>query len=177
MRKVIFINGLISGLIVSGMLLINYPLLRNKTLDLDSGMIVGYTSMVIALTLIFFGIKTYRDQYLNGSISFGAAFKVGILITLVASILYASTWQVFSTFVADDFTEFYAETHLNDLKENGATPEEISIAKTELEKWNELYEIPVVRFAMSLMEILPVGIVMTLIAAGILRKRQILPAA
>jgi hypothetical protein len=132
--------------------------------------------MVISLSLIFFGIKTYRDQYLNGSISFGKAFKIGILIALVASVMYATTWQIFSATVATDFTEFYTQSYLDDLANQGASAEELVVAKAEMERWNKMYEIPWIKFGMTLMEILPVGLLITLIAAGILRKPQILPA-
>lgn len=176
MKKIILVNGLIAGAIVSSMFLISYPLLKNGTLDMNSGMLVGYTSMVISLSVIFFGIKTYRDQYLNGHITFGTGFKIGILITLIASIVYASFWLIFSYTVATDFTEFYTKSYLNDLKSTGASEAEIKVAATDMENWNKLYENPAIRFVVTLTEIFPVGLVITLIAAGILRKKQILPA-
>lgn len=176
MRKVILINGLIAGLIVSGMMIITQPLLRDGTINYDNGMIVGYASMVIALSMIFFGIKTYRDQYENGSVSFWQAFKVGILIAMVASIMYALTWEVYYRVAAPDFMTHYTEYSLEKMKKDGATQAELSTARTELEEWGVLYQNPFIRFLMTLMEIVPVGIVISLIAAAILKEKRILPA-
>jgi hypothetical protein len=77
MKKIILVNGLIAGVIVSAMILISLPLQQQGIIDTRNGMLVGYTSMVIALSTIFFGIKTYRDQHLGGSISFWQAAKIG----------------------------------------------------------------------------------------------------
>jgi hypothetical protein len=176
MRKIILIHGLIAGVIVSAIMLISYPLMKNGILNAGSGMIIGYSSMVISLSVIFFAIKTYRDRHLNGSISFGKAFQVGILIAAIGSLMYAGTWQVFSYTVATDFTEFYTEHQINDLKSHGATANEVAIARKDMEDFAKMYENPVIRFAMTIMEIFPVGLVISLIAAAILRKRQFLPA-
>jgi hypothetical protein len=175
MRKVILVNGIIAGLIVSAMLLVNMNL--DKDVNYDYGMLIGYTSMVIALSTIFFGIKTCRDQYENGTISFGHAFGVGMMITLVASLLYIATWEVYrvSSTKGEQYMEQWSEGYLNKMKEAGATPTELQEKKAELAQWTEWYKNPLIRFAMTLMEILPVGIVISLIAAAVLRKREVLP--
>jgi hypothetical protein len=176
MRKIIIVNGLISGVIVSAMFFISYPLMRKGILNMNSGMIIGYASMVIALSMIFFGIKTYRDQYSNGSITFGRGVKIGLLIALIASCMYAASWEVFSAFFAPDFAEYYEQGYIDNLKAKGADLAALNAAKEQMAQWRELYKNPPIRFAMVMAEILPVGIIITLICAAILRKRQILPA-
>lgn len=86
MKRIILIYGLIAGAIVASMFYISHP---NGEMDFENGMLIGYASMIIAFTLIFFATKNYRDNYLQGMISFGKAFKVGIFVTLVASLIYA----------------------------------------------------------------------------------------
>jgi hypothetical protein len=176
MKRIILINGLVAGVIVSAMLLINHPLVERGVLDMDSGMIVGYASMVIALSMIFFGIKTFRDQYNKGSISFGQGFKVGILIAVVAALLYCITWEVYYNVAAGDFLEQYTRYYLEQMKEEGKSEAEINEAKIEMEKFNEQYKNPIIRFGVTLTEILPVGLLITLISAAILRKREVLPS-
>lgn len=54
--------------------------------------VAGYTSMVVAFLLIYFGVRSYRDNASGGTVSFGRAFKVGSLIGVVASAPSASSW-------------------------------------------------------------------------------------
>ena len=105
MKRIVLIFGSIAGVIVGGMFLATWPLHENGTLNPDNGMLVGYATMVIALSLIFFGVKSYRDTYLNGSISFGKALVVGLWISLVAAIIYAVTWEIMYNTIASDFLE------------------------------------------------------------------------
>src|SRR6478736_4390819 len=107
MQRIIIIYGLIAGAIVSGMLVISQPMLSQGIINYDNAMIVGYTSMVIALSVVFFGIKTFRDQEGKGKISFGTAFKIGILITLIASLMYAISWEIYYNTMGTDFMEQY----------------------------------------------------------------------
>ncbi|MBT1704787.1 DUF4199 domain-containing protein [Chryseosolibacter indicus] len=176
MKKVVLINGVIAGSIVSIMLLISTPLLKNGVIDFDSGMLIGYASMVLAMSMIFVGIKTYRDHYKSGVITFLQGFKIGILIALVAAVIYATTWEFYYNLAASDFTEFYTQHYLDKMKSEGASEAELSQALKEMENFNATYKNPVLRFAITLTEILPVGLIITLISAAVLRKRQILPA-
>jgi hypothetical protein len=177
MKKVIWINGVIAGVVVSAMLLISMPLHKQGVLNYDNGLYVGYATMVIALSAVFFGIKTYRDQYENGMISFWSACKIGLGIAVVASIIYALTWEIYYRFDGGGYMENYTTSYLENMRAEGATESELAAKKSEMQKFNEAYENPVVRFAMSLVEILPVGILITLISAALLRKRKFLPAS
>jgi hypothetical protein len=176
MKKIIITNGLIAGAIVSVMFVVTYPLHEKGIINYDNGMIVGYTSMVIALSTIFFGIKTHRDQNLNGSIKFIQALKIGLLISVVAGIVYALFWEVYYNTVASDYLEKYALHYVEKMKASGATNTEIEQVKAEMADMAEMYKNPLVRFGFTLMEILPVGILISLISAGLLKKRQVLPA-
>jgi hypothetical protein len=176
MKKIILVNGLIAGVIVSAMFVISIPLQIQGLIDLNNGMIIGYTSMVIALSTIFLGIKTFRDQYSNGSISFWQGFKIGMSIALVAGVIYALTWEVYYSFKGDEFVAYYQKCMIDDLRSDGATEAEIAEKRAEFSQYFEMYKNPFIRFAMTLAEILPVGIIISLVAAGVLRKQEILPA-
>lgn len=175
MKKIIIVNGIIAGLIVSAMMLISQPMLKKGIIDFDNGMLIGYASMVISLSTIFFGIKTYRDQYEKGNVSFWQACKIGLAIAAIASIFYAITWQFYYNLSASDFMGQYTDYHIEKMKKEGASAAEINTARIDMQQWTKMYKNPFIRFAMTLAEILPVGIVITLISAAILRKRQILP--
>jgi hypothetical protein len=176
MKKIILTYGLIAGAIVTVMFLVSIPLQYEGILDFDSGMFVGYTSMVIAFSMIFFGIKNYRDNFQNGTITFGKGFRIGIMITVIASLVYAVTWEVYYAVNGDKFNEHYTTCMLDKKKEAGITGAALEEEKVKLAQEIEMYQNPLIRFGMTLMEIFPVGLVITLITAGVLRKKEILPA-
>jgi hypothetical protein len=177
MKKLILINGVIAGVIVSGLMLISLPLVDRGTISYDNGMLIGYASMVLAFSMIFVGVKSYRDQVQKGVISFGQACKVGLLITLIASIIYAFTWDIYYRTAARDFTEKYTVHYLEKMEAEGASAEEIHSMRIEMEGFNKMYQNTFIRFGVTLMEILPVGVVITLLSAAILRKREAFSAA
>src|ERR1041384_7847 len=107
MKKIVLTFGLISGAIVSTLMLLS---LRFKDeIGFDRGMIVGYTSMVVAFLLIYFGARSYRDNVAGGSIRFGRAFAVGALIGAVSSACYVATWEVVYYKFAPDYMAKYQD--------------------------------------------------------------------
>jgi len=175
MKKIILVYGLISGAIVSALMFMTMPLWDNGTINFDNGELVGYTSMVIALSLVFFGVKSCRDQFYNGSITFWQAFKAGLLITLIASLMYALSWEIAHRTVAKGFTEKMTQHYVEKVKREAKNEAEVQAAMQEMENFKEWYKNPLLRFGMTIMEILPVGIAITVISALLLRKKQVLP--
>ncbi|MCI0697625.1 DUF4199 domain-containing protein [candidate division KSB1 bacterium] len=179
MRKVTLTFGLLAGVIVSVFMVIIMGLCKNGTINFDNSDFIGYGSMVIALSMIFFGIKSYRDNYQNGAIKFGKGFQVGLLITLVASLIYAVAGETYYQVDPETNTAImdkYADYHINKLRENGASPDEIAQKVKEMVDMKEMQKNPLLRFAMTLAIILPVGIIITLISAAVLRRKEFLPA-
>ena len=176
MRKIILTYGLIAGVIVSVMILGSLPLWNRGVLNFDNGEIVGYTTIVISLSMVFFGIKSCRDYHFKGSISFWQGIKIGLLITLIASVMYALTWEFSLSSLAPDFSEKMWQYYIDNAKNESQNEAELKVAVQQVETWKEWYKNPVLRFGLMLMEIVPVGIVITIISAAILRKKQVLPA-
>lgn len=176
MKKIILIYGLIAGAIAAGMFLISLPLQYSGNLDMDSGMVLGYTSMVIAFSTIFFAVKNYRDNHQNGTITFGQGFRIGILITLLASVIYAASWEVYYSFNGNAFNEHYIRCSMDAFEKDGITGAALEAERAKLDDQVEMYQNFFVRFGMTLTEIFPVGFIVTLITAGVLRRREVLPA-
>ncbi len=103
MTRIVFIFGLIASVILSILMFSTFPLLKSGVISYENGALVGYTGMVIAMVTIFFGIKSYRDNHLNGTISFGKAAGVGLLITLIAAVGYSISWEFYFNLFAPDF--------------------------------------------------------------------------
>lgn len=175
MTKIVLIFGLISGVIAGGLMWILMGTVNTGSIDFDNGMIWGYATMIIALSLVFFGIKSYRDNH-GGKISFVKGLQVGILISLISAVCYAAAWELYYPRIGDEFMQKYTTYYLDKMKKEGATDAEIEKARTESEQFMEMYKNIFVRFAMSLMEILPVGVIVTLLSALLLRRKELLPA-
>src|ERR1700754_5041147 len=113
MKKNIIIYGIIAGVLVSVFMLasVNYISHCEGSVDYNTSMLIGYASMLVAFSLVFVGIRNYRDKYNGGIISFGKAFKIGILMVLIASTLYVIAWLIDYYFFIPDFAEKYS-THM-----------------------------------------------------------------
>ena len=177
MRKIILTYGLIAGAIVSVMILGSVPFWNRGILNFHNSEIVGYTTIVIALSVIFFGIKSCRDYQFEGSISFWQGVKIGLMITAIGSLMYVLAWQLSFEFLAPDFTDRMWQHFIDKAKSDAQNQAELNAALQQIETWKESYKNPLWRFALTLMEIVPVGIVITLISAAILRKKQVLPVS
>jgi hypothetical protein len=171
MKKVVLVCGSIAGLIVAAMGVISTAVFCASG-DFQNGMIFGYATMIIAFSLIFVGIKSFRDKYNGGVIGFWKAFKVGILITLVASTFYVITWLVnFHFFMPDFYDKYFART-LDQLKASGASAARIAEQTADMIKMKEWSKNEFFVIIMTYVEILPVGLVVTLIAAVILKREN-----
>ena len=179
MKKNIIIYGLISGAIVSTTMLLsmNYLSHCEGTVDYSTSMLIGYASMLIAFSLVFVGIRNYRDKYNGGVISFGKAFRTGLMIVLIASTMYVVAWLIDYFFFIPDFMEKYSAHTLSELKASGASQLEIAKQTKEMESFGKMYKNPFFNALMTYMEILPVGLVVTLISSFILKRKAISDSA
>ncbi len=179
MRKIVLTYGAISGLIMVGMFIISISLQNKGIITFSNGELIGYSSMIIVLSQIFFGIKSYRDKHGNGAITFGKGVQVGMLIALFAGFIYATSWEVYYNGVPgvkETFMDKYTDSIIAKMENEGAEQEKIDAKIKEMESMKEMYANPFIRYGITLAEILPVGIVIALISAGILRKKNVLPA-
>lgn len=176
MRRTVLTFGFIAGAILAGMMLLTLPF--QDRIGFDKGAIIGYTTMVLAFLMVYFGVRSYRDNVAGGSLSFGRAFKVGVLIMAVATLCYVATWELIYYKLAPDFGDKYAAYAVEKAKASGATEAQVAERRKQMAKFQEMYRNPLVNIAFTLLEPMPVGIVFTLVAAGLLsRKRRSSPAA
>ena len=174
MKKNILIYGLISGIIVAVLMLFNVNYISHKDgVDYNTSLLLGYASMLIAFSLVFVGIRNYRDKYNGGVISFGKAFKIGIMIVLIASTIYVVAWLIDYFFFIPDFMEKYAAHTLDELKTSGASQLEIDKQTKEMANFARMYKNPFFNAMMTYVEILPVGLVVTLISSLILKRKAV----
>jgi hypothetical protein len=175
MKKNILIYGLIAGVVVSVLMLLsmNYISHCEGNVDYTTSMVIGYASMLLAFSLVFVGIRNYRDKNNGGVISFGKAFKIGTFIVLIASTMYVAAWLIDYFFFIPDFAEKYSAQTLAELKASGASQVEIEKQTKEMANFTTMFKNPLFNAMMTYMEILPVGLLVTLISSLILKRKTI----
>lgn len=170
MRRIVLTSGLVAGAILSAMMLIAFRF--QDAIGFDRGAIVGYASMVLAFLMVFFGVRAFRERSPGGTISFGQGFTVGILIVAVATACYVTTWQFVYRRMAPDFMERYAEYALEQSRQAGKSEAELERQRQEMAEFAERYKNPLVNIAFTALEPLPVGLLFTLVSAGVLSRRR-----
>ena len=166
MKKTVLTYGLISGVIAAALMLAHVPFMDGGSTSL----IVGYAGIVLSALLIFFGVRSYRENVGNGKISFGRGFAVGILIALISAACYVAAWEVVY-YSSPGIADHIFDKQVEELKATGATQEKIDETAREVESFKKLYANPFVNVAFTFIEPFPVGLLMTLISAVILRRR------
>jgi len=169
MKKTVWKFGLIAGGILSVMMVVMLPLASSPE---NVGEILGYTTMVLAFLLIFFGIRSYRDNVGGGSVSFGRALAIGALITALSSICYVATWELMYFKFAPSMAARFDAVAIEKAKQGATSPEEIQRKTAETQKFLALYKNPLINSAMTFVEPLPVGLIIALVSAGVLRRKR-----
>jgi hypothetical protein len=176
MKKTILTFGLISGAISSLMMVATVPFADR--IGFDKGAVIGYTAIVLSFLLVFFGIRSYRDNLGNGQITLTKGFAVGISITLISCICYVVTWEVLYFHFLPGFMDKYGAHMIEKLKASGVGPDAIHAQLQQIRKYKEMYDNPLLNAAMTFIEPFPIGLVITLISAAVLRRKpQSQPAA
>jgi hypothetical protein len=169
MKKIVLTFGLISGLIMS--LLMGGSLLLADKIGSGHSLLLGYTIMVASFLLIYFGIRSYRDNTLAGQISFGRAFACGILITLISSVCYVVMWEILYFNFMPHFMDGYFAAQIHKVQSAGLDAATIAARVAAIEHSQQLYQNPLINMAYTIMEPLPVGLLITLISAALLRRK------
>jgi hypothetical protein len=170
MKKTVLTFGLIAGVIIS-VLMDGSLLLASRIGSGHNSMAVGYTIMVASFLLIYFGIRSYRDNTLSGQISFGRAFACGILITFITIVCYVATWEVVYFNFMPHFMDSYFAAQIQRVQSSGLDPARAAAQVAAIERSQQLYQNPFINMAYTFIEPLPVGLIITLISAAVLRRK------
>ena len=178
MKKVVLVFGVIAGLILAGFVFLIEGLCGDDVISMDYGELIGYTSMAISLSMIFFGIKSYRDNVGKGKITFWKGIQIGLLITLISSVFYfggAVAYNITHPGFVDKIMAKFAQNQTEKMKLAGKSQEEIDKVVQSAGDMVKLMNNPFIFYAICLMELSPVGIIITLLSAAILRRKDVLP--
>jgi len=169
MKRTVWTYGLISGAIVSGMMVGSLPFLN--TADFRKGDFLGYTGIVVAALLVFFGVRSYRENVAAGRITFGRGLAVGVLIALVSSVCYVAAWEIMYFGVMPGVGDKLAACMVDRVKASGAGPEKVDAMVKQTETFKKLWANPVTNAAVTFIEPFPVGLVAALISAAALKRK------
>ena len=169
MKKTVLTFGLIAGVTIS--VLMGGNLLIANRIGSGHSLVLGYTTMVASFLLVYFGIRSYRDNNLAGQISFGRAFSCGILITLITCVFYVAMWEIVYFNFMPHFMDSYFAAQIHKVQTSGLDPATTAAQVAAIQHSQQLYQNPLVNMAYTFMEPLPVGVLITLISAAVLRRR------
>lgn len=175
MKKNVLVFGLISGAIITTMMLVSVGMCMNNK-DFEGNKVLGYAAMIAAFSFIFLGVKNFRDKYNEGVISFSKAFRTGLYISLVASTLYVLAWLVDYYLFVPDFMDSYSAHMIRDARNNGASAAELQKTTEQMAAFKELYKNPLFVVLISYSEVLPVGVIIAVITGLVLKRKRKTPA-
>ena len=170
MKKIVLTFGLIGGVMISALMLANVAFA--KQIGFDRALFVGYTVIVLSFLMVFFGIRSYRENVGNGYISFGRAFAVGALIMLITSVCYVLSWEVVYFNLMPDFLTDYSNYLVEKMRAAGETQQAIDAKQQEMRDFKKLYDNPLLNPLITLTEPVPVGLLITFISALVLRRKR-----
>jgi len=169
MKKTVLTFGSISGVMIA--VLMNGALLLSNKIGPGHSMALGYTIMVASFLLVYFGIRSYRDNELGGQISFGRGFACGILITLITTVFYVVAWEIIFFNFIPHFMDSYFAAQIHHVQSAGLDPATTAARVAAIQHSQELYQNPLVNAAYTFIEPFPVGLVITLVSAAVLRRK------
>ena len=169
MQRTILTWGLISGAISGGLMLVTIPFAEK--VGFERAEIFGYATLVLSALMIFFGVRSYRENVAGGTLSFGKGLLVGVGIALVAAICYVAVWMLVYYSFFPDFYDKFAVHMLDKAKNDGASPERLAAVAAQADEIRKISGKPVLVVAMTFAESFPIGVVASVLSAGILRRR------
>ena len=174
MLRIVLFYGVVAGLVVT-LPMLGYLALSEPEIS-DHSAVLGYSIMLLALTAVFFGVKNYRDRAQGGVIGFMPALLMGLGISAVAGVLYVIGWEIYMAATDYTFAAAYGDAMVEAARAKGASPEEVDRIAGEMAAFAEQYANPIFRVPVTFIEIFPVGVLVSLISAALLRNSRFMPA-
>jgi len=174
MLRTILIYGTVAGLAVG--IPLSAMVLTHHSEDSVTGLLIGYTIMLVALSAVFAGIKRRRDRELGGVIGFWPALGLGLGISVVAGVFYVAAWDLALWLTHSDFAGSYAKAMIAAEKAKGVSGAALQKTAEQWNAWAASYNNPLYRWTETFTEIFPVGVLVSLVSAGLLCNSRFLPA-
>ena len=175
MQRLILTSGLIAGVVVGIQLFLIVTLFGDNPPTGPLGMALGYLTMLIALSAVFVAIKRRRDHELGGAIRFWPAFGLGVAISAVAGVLYMLTWEVLLAIHGTAYLETMMTAEVERERAAGASAAELAALQAWIADFLKSYANPLIRMPITFSEIFPIGLLVSLVSAALLRNPRFMP--
>jgi len=173
MKRTITTFGLIAGIILSIFLFVSIPFMKHMTAEsAATSMFIGYTVQLLTFSLIFFAIRQFRDKHQGGVISFGKAFRIGLWISLIGSAFYVVSWAIIYNAFLPNYMDVWSASQIQEAVKRGAPAAEIAEINEQVAMGKEMYSTWWGFAGITLIEILPTGLLVTLISALLLKRKR-----
>lgn len=169
MKRNVLIFGLILGAILCGNMIYMVHLCYTNP-DFKSNAVIGYAAMIVIFSLVFFGVRNYRNKELDGTISFGTAFKTGALIALAGATMYVVVWLFYYYLFVPDYLDTYIAHVLKEVAQE--KPADLAAKTKEMASFKEMYKNTFFVIIMTYAEVLPVGLAVALVSALVLKRKD-----
>jgi hypothetical protein len=163
MKKTVLIYGLLSGFI--SILLMTVTMLKLDRIGFDDAMIYGYIGIFLSFIPLYIGVMAYNKAHTETPLKFGGALIAALLMCLISCAVYATTWQIESPILFPDFLDKYTVYAHDKLVRSGASGEALKKQAAAIENMRALYKKPVSLWLMTIIEPLPLGLLVSLVAA------------
>lgn len=174
MSRIILIFGVIAGLVVAVPMCVLVA--NSEHGSAATSLFTGYLIMLLALSLVFFGVKRLRDRELGGAIRFVPALLAGLGISAVAGVIYVIGWEITLAVTDYAFIDSYSTATIDAARAKGSSAAELAAVVAQMDEFRRQYANPLFRLPMTFVEIFPVGVLVSLISAALLRNSRFLPA-
>jgi hypothetical protein len=171
MKKIVLIYGFIAGTISAALLVFGMISSYNDP-NYSGSMVLGYAFMLLAFSMLFVGIKVFRDKHNDGVLTFKQGFTMGAMMALITATMYVAAWALLYHYYMPDYMTRYAERMVTELKNAHASEAKIAAKVKEAEYYKGLYSNPIYFALITYMEILPLGLVVSVISALILKRKE-----
>ncbi|HYF31533.1 MAG TPA: DUF4199 domain-containing protein [Chitinophagaceae bacterium] len=171
MKKTVLRYGLFSCIALVVMSILGLVIFGNPdTPNYTAHEVFGYTTMILSMVFVFFGIKHYRDQVNGGMLSFGKGMKVGLLIVLIPSVAFGLFNLIYTGAIDPEFMDKYYQHQLSQMQQR-MTPGEFNAARATMEKQKEMFSNPVLQFLVMGLTVFVIGVIASVISSLVLKRR------
>jgi hypothetical protein len=166
MKKIILKYSLISGSIFLISMIITGVFKTKMGNGWDE--IIGFTALILSFAMVYPAMLSYRNSLPDQKIKFLQSLKIGLIITIISCIVYVIGWLVIYYTLIPNYWDRYAAITAEKMRHHGDSAADI---KKETESILQ-YKKPYLNAMEAFLETFPIGVLISLISATIVRLRK-----